>query len=264
MNTCPLCQCEQSEGLLCHSETSALERELGDVAAIVTDLEVTLSKMARIGTGGKGGLARERMPLNVGAMNVADDLRNTLTTWARDVEPKPWGLRSYGHPSHVAARILLRRIPEIRRHPAVNELVDEITDAIRQARRVVDRPVDLQFVGPCLAEAPDDEGRLITCTEDLYARPGASEVRCKVCTTEHPVAERRAWLLGQARGRLFTVREAAQMMGDVGGIFVSEDRIRGYLRRNRLVYHPMGDDQQGILLDDLLKIVLNDAEKKSA
>jgi hypothetical protein len=292
-----VCGCEQAESLLCHADTSALERELGDVASIVADLDITLSKQARIGGGGKGGLARERIPINTGAMVAADNLGNTLTTWARDVSGETWrpkrptivvkhvaGARPFVGPIHdqcehpscermrtiwiapvpsvlnQVAAYLLSHIPEIRRHPAVIELVDEITDAIRQARRAVDRPADRIFVGPCMAENPDDEGRQVTCLEDLYARPQASEVRCKVCGTDHPVAERRSWLLEQARDRLFTVREAAQMMGDVGGIKVTEASIRGYIHRGRIVYHT----GTLILLGDLLKVVVADGQKKGA
>lgn len=259
---CPVCGAQQSESLLCHSCTTALERELGDVAAIVGELQVTISKQARIGGGGgKGGPARERTPVNWGAVAVADDLGNTLTTWARDVAEDVGFLAAHSSsPAKAAARILLNHVPLIRRHPAVVELVDEISDAIRQARQAVDRPADRIFVGPCLAENPDDEGRQVTCLEDLYARPQASEVRCKVCGTDHPVAERRSWLLEQARDRLFTVREAAQMMGDVGGIKVTEASIRGYVHRGRIVYHT----GTMIRLGDLLTVVVADGEKKGA
>jgi hypothetical protein len=258
-----VCGAAQAESLLCHADTTALERELGDVAAIVGELQVTISKQARIGGGGKGGPARERTPVNWGAVAVADDLGNTLTTWARDVSGEAQLTRRLNETSPVsvvASRILLRNVAVIRRHPAVVELVDEITDAIRQARQAVDRPADRIFVGPCMAENPDDEGGQVTCLEDLYARPQASEVRCKVCGTEHPVAERRSWLLEQARDRLFTVREAAQMMGDVGGIKVTEASIRGYIHRKRILYHT----GTLILLGDLLKVILADSEKKGA
>ncbi|MCW2902286.1 MAG: hypothetical protein JWO67_4551 [Streptosporangiaceae bacterium] len=254
--TCPLCGCEQAEGLLCHAETTKLERELADVHAIVGELDITLSKQARIGSGGKGGLARERMPIHTGAMQVHDDLQNTLTTWIRDITDDTWRPGIGVDATTAAAGHLLLEITAIRKHPAVTEMVDEITDAIRQARRVIDRPADRIFVGPCYAEF---EG--VTCTEDLYARPGAGEVRCKTCGVTHAVAERRSWLLEQARDRLFTVREAAQMMGDVGGITVTEDRIRGYLRRNRIAYRP---ETTMIRLGDLLTVVLDDGERRTA
>jgi hypothetical protein len=260
--TCPVCDRPQDAGLLCSACCDALERDLGDVKAIVTDLEISLSKQARIGTPGPGGLARERTPMNVGAMQATDDLTNTLTTWARDVVGEISGTPAK-RPAVVAAWALLSEIPAIRRHPAVVELVDEITDAIRQARRAVDRPADRVFVGPCLATHPDDDGRMVTCLEDLYARPNAATVKCRVCGSEHDVNERRIWLLEQARDRLFTVKEAAQMVGSVGHITVTEASIRGYIHRDRLAYHPIGKGK-GIRLGDLLTVLLNESERRSA
>jgi hypothetical protein len=263
---CPSCGCEQGAGLLCASETDRLERDLGDVAAIVAELDIALSKQARIGNAsGPGGLARERSPINVGVMQVADDLQNTLTTWARDVlhrdgeAPARW-TSGWGGPSQDAARTLLFNIAAIRRHPAVEELVDEITDAIGQARRVVDRPADRQYLGTCMSEMPDDKGRMVTCLEEMWARPGASEVQCKVCTTEYSVAKRRAWMLQRAEDVLCTVREASSYMGEVGHITVTEASIRGYIHRGKIGYR----SGNLIRLGDLLAVVVDDGERRTA
>jgi hypothetical protein len=264
--TCPVCSAEQSEGLLCHEDTTRLERELGDVAAIVGELDITLSKQARIGVAGAPGLARERTPINVGAMQAADNLGNVLTTWARDVAPELWDRwepRSTRHePLTSSARILLSHVPAIRRHPAVVELVDEISDAIHQARRAVDRPADRVYLGQCYVETPDPDGRQVTCLAELYARPTASEVQCKVCGAEHEVGERRAWLLTRAADMIVTVKEASQYLGEVGGIKVSQASIRSYLHRGKLAYRPGVDN--GIRIGDLLTVVLDESERKSA
>jgi len=256
--TCPVCDAPQDQGLLCHTDTTRLERELGDVSSIVADLDITLSKQARIGNAsGPGGLARERSPLNVGAMQVADDLQNTLTTWARDVTGERWiaMLDTAG-----ASRTLLSYIDAIRRHPAVEELVDEITDAIAQARRVVDRPADRIYLGQCLAETPDDDDRMVTCLNEIWARPSASEVQCKVCGTEHPVRERRAWLLKKAEDYLFTVKDASEMLGEVGHITVTQASIRGYIKRGKIAYHT----GTMIRLGDLLAVVVDEGERRTA
>lgn len=254
---CPVCEREQGEGLLCHACTSMLEYELGDVPAIVAELDITLSRQARIGGGGKGGKggAHEKTPVNLGALRAADDLANTLTTWARDVCGEYAAGGADRNPSVVAAHMLLSEMPMIRKHPAVDELVDEITDTIRQARHAVDRPADRQFLGPCYGE---HEG--VTCEADLTASPGARVARCKVCGHEVDVAERRAWLLNETKDRLFTVKEAAQMMGDVGHIRVTEASIRGYIHRKRIAYHAA----TMIRLGDLLAVVLDDGEKRTA
>ena len=255
--TCPVCQREQIEGLLCHGCCSFLERELGDVPAIVEELDLTLSKQARIGGGAPAGLARERMPMHEGARLAADYLQNTLTTWARDVaETSGWvWVASTMPPSAQSAAVLLHHINTIRRHAAVAELLDECIDAIRQARRTVDRPLDRQYLGKCLAEF---EG--VECAEEIWARPGAEEVACKVCGITHDVADRRAWLLDKAEDMLVTVREASRYMGEVGRITVTEASIRGYIHRGRIGYR----SGNTIRLGDLLAVVVDDGERKSA
>lgn len=254
---CPTCGREQDAGLLCHACTSLLERDLGDVPAIVAELDITLSKQARIGNGAPGGLARERMPMHEGARLAADYLQNTLTTWARDVsDTAGWvWVASNLPPSDQSARALLALIDHIRRHPAVVELVDEVADAIKQARRVVDRPADRQYLGKCLAEF---EG--VECTEEIWARPGADEVACKVCGITHEVGERRAWLLNEAKDVICTVKEASSYIGEIGHIKVTEASIRGYLHRGRIAYRT----GTMIRMGDLLQVVLDDGERKSA
>lgn len=261
--TCPSCGCEQGAGLLCSAETDRLERDLGDVAAIVAELDVTLSRQARIGSGGKSGvMANHRDGYHQGASLAAEALTNTLAAWVIDVCGEDW---PFGPKAGAASfsRDLLSHVNEIRRHPAVDELVDEITDAISQARRVVDRPADRVYLGQCFVETPDPEGRQVTCLAEIWARPTASEVRCSVCMTEHPVSERRAWLLTKAADMIVTVKEAASYLGEVGGIRVTESSIRGYLHRHRLAYRaPM--EACRFRLGDLLEVVLDEGERKSA
>lgn len=261
---CPVCSRPQDQGLLCSNAasrppteycTQQLERELGDVAAVVAELDITLSKQGRLGAGGPGGLARERLPLQPGAMDPIWVLGNVLTTWARDVcgDQAP---ESTKPPAVVAAWMLLSDIDRIRRHPAVEDLHDEVVDAVGLARRTVDRAAERKFLGPCWGEF---EG--VKCVEDLYVHPAATHARCRVCGSEVDVVERRAWLLEQAEDVICTVKEASRYLGEVGGIRVSEASIRGYLHRARIAYRPGGNS---IRLGDLLEVVLDDAERKTA
>ena len=261
---CPICGAQQAESLLCHSCTTTLERELGDVASIVGELDISLSKQARIGTPGKSGLARERIPINVGAMIAADNLGNVLTTWARDVTGEDWRPPVVGNSTAYASRVLLGWVSHIRRHPAVTELVDEITDAIVQARRAVDRPADRTYLGQCYVETPDEDGKQVTCLAELWARPQASEVQCKVCGAEHPVGERRAWLLLRAKDMIVTVKEASSYLGEIGGIKVSQSSIRGYLHRGARLQYRAPIEAKRFRLGDLLDVVMDESERRSA
>lgn len=297
-STCPVCGAEQTQGLLCHADTSRLERNLAAVAAIIEDLDISLSKQARIGMLGRSGLARERMPINLGAIDSRWVLTNVLTSWATDVSGGNWQPRradtltyrnphsqQHGplcpdcrHPSCAAMRMynfrpalpverqaaayLLNSIPRIRRHPAVDKLVDEITDAVHQARRTVDRPADLTYLGQCYMETPDPDGRMVTCLNEIYGAPSATQVQCKVCGTEHPVAERRHLLLRRAENIVMSVKDASLLVGEIGGIKVSQASIRGYLHRGKIAYRP--EVPNGIRLGDLLAVVLDQGERATA
>jgi hypothetical protein len=303
--TCPCgCGTRQDAGLLSAACTEKLERLLAEVSGLVRELDVTLSRQAKIGGAGKSGKgwAHEKLPLNLGAVEAADNLGNVLTTWARDVSGHQWshsvgairvyrnpasryrGPLCFGHcwhescgwmttfdnlpvdpPAMQAATQLLATIDAIRRHPAVNELLDEITDAVQQARRAIDRPSERVYVGPCLVpvEDPENVGGVKECPEDLYARPDAAQAVCRACGITHDVAERRAWLLNQSADMLFTVREAARMIGNNGGIPVTEASIRGYIHRatNPLAYRP---GTKLIRLGDLLDILIRQRTEKAA
>ncbi len=286
--TCPRCFAPQTHGLLCHSCTSSLEHDLDAVPAVIGELDTTISRQARIGASGKGGPAHERWAYASAASAVADDLTAVLNAWARDLAIRssattavvyrnrhvpaagPFHLRCPHdscramrttitrdiHPAAAAASALHSAIDDIRKHPGVAELVDEIHDALTRARRSVDRPADRQFVGPCMTLRDG-----VTCTEDLYARPGATEVRCPACQTQHPVADRRVWMLQQAGDMLFTVREAAQMVGSFGERAISESTIRGYVSRGLLGYHGKLRGSSAVKLTELLTVIVGEASK---
>lgn len=261
MSTCPVCTAEQPEGLLCHSCTTVLEKVLAEIPWLVGELTTTISKQAKIGIqSGKGAPAHERNPINYGALTVADELGNTLTTWARDI-----GMAGNitGSATSAAARYLLGHIADVRKHTAVSEMVDEITDASHRARQMVDRPADKQFVGPCLAETPDDDGRAITCLDDIWAATDAHEATCRTCGITHDVAERRLWMLREAEDRLFTVREAAQLIGSYGQFIVSESTVRGYVKRGWIIYHGKVEGSSVIRLGDLLDIIKDPDRRKA-
>lgn len=262
---CPVCFQPQMQGLLDDACTTRLEQVLGEVPWLVEQLTITISKQAKIGAQASGSApARERNPINYGALIVADELQNTLTTWARDVCDEGCVSTIDGQrTTDTCAYDLLGHIPQIRKHPAVGELVDEIHDAINRTRQIIDRPADRQFVGPCMAPTPDDEGREVTCLADIWAHPNAATATCKTCGITHDVAERRMWMLREADDRLFTVREAAQLIGSHGAIRVSESTIRGYIKREWIAYHGKINGSSVIRLGDLLD-VLNDTSRRKA
>jgi hypothetical protein len=250
---CPACSAPQDEGLLDANCALKLEQTLRSIPALVRELDVTLSRQARIGTPGKSakGTEREKSVLHFGALDTHTNLRNTIVAWARAFEPTP------NLTAHAAA-VLLSNLKHIRRHAEVATLIDEITNAVHQARRTIDRPAERQYLGHCYAEIPatyvGNPGPDY-CTTELYAKTDATTVTCKSCNTDHDVSDRRRWLMDQAADRLVTVREAATMIGHIGNTPITQAAIRGYLHRNTnpLEYRP---GTKLIRLGDLLNIVM--------
>jgi len=230
---CPSCGCHQPEGLLCHDDTAAVETMLAAVPQLIDQLNVAVSKQARVATGGKAGKgsAHEKSPINWGVVAVRDSLLVELALWGDD-------------------------ITAIRRHPKAAEIVTGIGHVVRAAYRAIDRMQEREYLGQCMYE---EDG--LTCHAEVWARAGAHQATCTQCEVTHNVAERRAWLLLRAADMIVTPREASQYVGEVGGIKVGHQRIRNYLDRKRIAVRPSHDGVKRLRLGDLLDVLRDDTAR---
>lgn len=264
---CPVCSARQDAGLLCASCTDALEHTIGNVRSLVADLDVTLSKQARIGTPGKGGLAREKSPVHFGALEAGTNLLTVLDAWARGIvamhATQP---RTYVHVSTAtsAAAFLLGRIDELRRHPDVDKLVTEVNEAVQKARNVIDRPADRQYLGQCATVLPDEYGQDVECTAELWAKVNAETATCRLCGIQHDVAERRNSLIERAKPLIVTVKQACEYIGELGGITVNAKSIRTWIERDKLTDHSGGVGERTIRLGDLMDFLTDKATRSAA
>lgn len=249
---CPACGNPQDQGLLDNTCTTALETLLSAVPILVDQLDVVISRQARLVSGGKAGKgsAHERSPINMGAVQAADALRKILVPWASAITGT--SVTTTVH----AARLLLLHIDKIRRHPSADKILYDLARATKAAYLHIDRTQGRQYLGRCMYSEDN-----LTCQAKIWARPDARQVTCPLCGIQHEVQERRAWLLTKAEDTIVTVKEASSYLGEVGGLAVSQARIRGYLRRGRLAYRPGLD--KSIRLGDLLSLVLDDSRRKS-
>jgi hypothetical protein len=229
---CPSCGGRQDAGLLCADCCAIVETMLAAVPQLVDQLEVAISRQARIGGGKSGqGTARERMPVNFGAMAVRDALL-------------------------VQAAIVGPDINELRRHVQAAELVRDLGSAVRDAYRAIDRAQERVYLGKCYNVVETE-----TCYAELWARPNAKELVCKACSYEHNVANRRFDMMAMAEDQICTVKEASSYLGEIGHIRVTEASIRGYIHRKRLSYR-VGTTM--IRLGDLLELVVEESGRRSA
>lgn len=217
---------------LCRACTSDLTSGLRAVPWIARELDVTLARLDRQpAPAGASTDSGTPLPIRWKAVQAGDTLRHTLAPWAVHVAdrhrlPPPAG----GHPATVA-RWLLEHADRIGVDPDAAQLVDEITYAIGQARRVVDHPPDLVYLGPC---GPD-------CDSDLYlARqrdgwPSGVVVTCRACSTAHDAARRREWLMDAVRDRLATAGEISRAIPGLYGRAIHTGTIRQWIARGRLM-----------------------------
>ena len=230
---CPSCGREQAQGLLCAEDSTAVLGMLAAVPQLVEQLEVAISRQAKVGGGGKAGKgsAHERAPVNFGALDARDQLL-------------------------VAVAFVGDDIDALRKHPKAAELVRDLGRAVKGAYRCIDRAQPRVYLGRCVNPTDGEE-----CQAELWAKPNAKEVECRLCGYVHVVVDRREEMMEMAHDVICTVEEASQYIGEVGGKQVSQAAIRGYIFRKRLLYVP---GTTMIRLGDLLDLLAKDSGRRSA
>jgi hypothetical protein len=264
----PSCSNPTSGGEACGLCLGRLLGALVEVDELVDDLDDTVARRTQTGQRVGSRPAETGLPFNLGAAEVARDLRGVLSTWVRVLweayAPRrqvATGRTSVdGRPVTVTeldtldlddtlpemARWLRRHPSWIEDHPAAGELVDEVTDAVERARRAVDLPPARLYCGPC----PD-------CGTDLYARPDRTTVGCRECEARHEVEALRSALLDAARHQLATAAEIARALPRLLGRDLSANTIRTWARTSKLTQRE--SDERGrprYLIGEVIDVAL--------
>lgn len=217
-----------SQVSLCPACVAELEQALGDVPALADELQVTLTRQARLGDGGRSSTTP--IPFDPRASETAWVLRNTLVGWVRELRIPGERGRPPDDTLPSMSRWLLRHVDRIRTHEAADEAHDEITTAVQQTYHVIDRPADRTYAGPCTHTESGE-----TCGADLYARPGVAETVCRLCGSEYRVEDRQAWMRGQLEDHLGSSSYVAMVATGLG-VKVSPSTVRMWVLRHKL--HP--------------------------
>ncbi len=245
--TCPSCGALTTDGLLCTRETNALMQNLKALPELLRELQTTLTRQNNSGTGNGGKGAERPLPFDNNASEVGDIVRNTLSTWVRELSmgddkdladnPRAW------------AHWLLLRIERIRGHAAAPEIADEIDHCVRSIRRAIDNRAERVYLGPCQnvvdgKPCQSDEltrDGIVSKATQLYAPANAEAYDCPKCKTPVNVAERRAELLGLVADQAATVGTCAKVLA-LFGLEVKASTIQNWskprISRDGTTYPP--------------------------
>ncbi|MFI6819248.1 hypothetical protein ACIBG7_43155 [Nonomuraea sp. NPDC050328] len=236
---------------ICRACAGELDRELAEVPNLIGHLDLAITRQTRMGAHGGGRLTH--LPWDERARVAERELRSTLVGWARAILPEVTrphlgpACRACAHPSclridlehgpadnlRAVANWLRRHRAELQAHPAADEIISTIRQAVRQARRAIDRPPGTWYAGPCGVDG---------CAADLHAQHGRPVITCTACRATHDAAAREAWLMDQAAEHTGTATELARALhGFHPGL--TPEMIRGYAARLRLF--PVGLDYLG-------------------
>ena len=284
---CPIDGCDHParSGYMCGGCQAELARALDAVPEAVAELETTLAKQHTRTGGGGGDIEDDPAPavLHIGplpydarASEAAWVLRNALVGWVRalHVEPREGPVcATCTHPScrmlpysrgpadtcQGMAAWLSAGLQRLVRHPAAEEAHGEIVAAVAAAERVVDRPADRWYAGPCA-----------DCTTPLYVKPGVTAGTCRECGQEFQVADRWDWMREQCKDLLGSPSYVAMVCTGLGAV-VSPSTVRVWISRKKI--HPRhfvrpikddGDLRPLYRVGDVLKRVLGEDEAYSA
>lgn len=288
------CTCGKptSGAWLCDDCNHTFRWALVNVAAHYDDLGNVERKQVRYGSNGqtKGSIGKAQ-PLVVdmrfaGIKEPGNQLKYdvwaTVVAWCRAVmedQPQNHGPRCLTciHVScatikrrawptnHITSMVnyLARQFSHITSQQWATDMLDEFLDLERRLTRMVNRPADKWYAGRC--GVGDEHG---TCETELYATADRGTIGCPGCGIEHDVAERRDFLLKEAKAYLVTATEAAAALLAWTDYDGSEtkliDRIRKWRDRERLevadVTSLQGRDRHLYRLGDIQDLLIGDAQ----
>lgn len=232
MSECTRCTAPSDGTFLCKTCLIALRIDLGDVPALLGELDITAARLDHIATSGahRGG-GETPLPYKPQATEAIWVLHTTLTAWTVDLG----GSRDT---SADMARWLYSRLDVIRLRPDADQIHDELTYAIREARRVIDRPTDRRmFLGRCGAPTRS------ACAEELHGLPWQDTVTCPSCDTEWGIRERRAWMLRVVEDEVRTAPTLAALLTQLGATVAVED-IQRWAKQGRLHWISMDSNKR--------------------
>lgn len=222
---CVVCTRPVNGANLCIRCEAALDIALGQVPALIEQLELTVTRQAAISTRNGSRSTEKPLAYNWSASHDLADMKITFVGWIRDLGPeirivggpvcvfcahescKPYRQEIWPDDNPISmSRFLMRKTPQIRLHPAADAIHDELIYCIKQAWRAIDRPANRSrvFIAGCLEVSCDGELHANVPTADYQAGDPATHARitCTICDVIYPAE---TWMMVGKRIRALKV-----------------------------------------------------------
>ena len=182
------CRCgrpTRDAAYFCDTCGDSLTQALSEMAWLEEELETTITRTKGVDYRTAGGTrgAEKPSPVNWGASEARTHLRAVLVSWVRYSDEE--GVRNAsphpGLPTDTLTAMsawLLWRVDGLSLLDIGPDAVDEITDAVAHCHRLIDRPADRQYLGPC--DACDDAIHARAADQDPRRRSRREHVRTGV------------------------------------------------------------------------------------
>jgi hypothetical protein len=195
---------------LCTGCLDALKAELRAIPDLVEQLNVTLTRQARIGERNGPRSTETPLPYHAGASVDLEALRDTLHYWCKTIAEKRGVRLDADIQPDQLSRWLLRYPTEAAQLEDAAELFENIHSMTKTARRTIDLAPDRRFLGPC-----DECGAelYIWCTPNRI--PDTVYCATEECSFSARVEERRGYLLEKAYNQLMTAAEMSRAIREL-------------------------------------------------
>jgi hypothetical protein len=205
---------------ICRDCAEDLHLVLADLPVLVFDLQLALTRQTHFVEHGHqlGGDDGDGPQEATGALPWAEPAAAALRHLGRALG----GPRASVWPVERLAARTLARWDDLLLAPTVVEYAERVSLAALHGYRVIDRPPDPWFYGPCPK-----------CAVDIYDERNVTRVSCLACTYTAPLDEHQLACLDAGDARLLTVSELVGAITSAGEV-VTRHQIFGWIRRDGL------------------------------
>lgn len=246
------CRCgrpTRDSAYVCDKCTAEFVKALAEVGWVDHELEVTVTRQKAAATTGGPASATTPVPFHEAAAEVRDTMKAILVSWVKfchedRVKGAPADLPRDTAPALAAW--LLACVNGLALNDIGPEAVDEVTDIIAQAQRIVFwKRRNRLYLGPC-AYGEGLADQLSTCPGDVYAEEGEPVGYCEECERGVTVVIRQGELDKEIHSRLLSAADIADWSMRMG-LNAKRDDVRKrvlYWHRHERVL-AAGHEQQG-------------------